>query len=292
MFIAEVSSNHGADLTRSLEFVRAARDVGADAIKFQLFRIDDLFSPEAIAANPDIARRRAWELPVEFIPELAAAARAAGLKFGCTPFWLGAVDLLRPHVDFLKIASYELLWLDLVKACARTGLPTIISSGIATLGEAEQAAKTYRAEGGVGLEMMHCVSSYPAPAEQVNLAAIATLRSACACPVGWSDHTHDPAVIQRAVHHHGATLVEFHFDLDGQGAEFGPGHCWLPAEATALIAGIRRGMSADGNGLKHPVSAEMDERLWRADPSDGLRPLLSKREELRLGMAAKAAGAS
>jgi N-acetylneuraminate synthase len=97
--------------------------------------------------------------------------------------------------------------------------------------------------------------------------------------VGWSDHSAEPGVVQRAIHAHGASLVEFHLDLDGQGAEFASGHCWLPDPMAELIRQVRAAELADGNGKKTPAPCERADRNWRADPSDGLRPLRALREE-------------
>lgn len=271
-FIAEVSSNHARDLSRALAFVDAAADAGCDAVKFQLFRIDALFAPEILARSAQHRARRDWEMPVSFVPPLAERAARRGLAFSCTPFYLEAVAELEPYVAFYKIASYELPWDDLIVACARTGKPTILSTGMATLDEVTRAAQVYRAAGGRDLSFLHCVSAYPTPPEQTNLAAIATIREATGAPCGWSDHTTSPGVLHRAIHKHGAHAVEFHLDLDRTGAEFSSGHCWLPETIAPVIAAVRAGEAADGDGVKRPVPAELSDRDWRADPSDGLRP--------------------
>ena len=280
-FVAEVSSNHHRNLDRSLQFVRTAAAIGCDAVKFQLFRVRELFAPEALRHDPKLLARESWELPVEFLPELGACCREAGIQFSCTPFYLKAVEQLLDFVDFYKVASYELLWDDLLSACARTGKPVVLSTGMATLPEVEHACSILRGAGCRDLTLLHCVSSYPAKAEECNLAAIATLRQACGCPVGWSDHSVEPGVIYRAVHHWGATMVEFHLDLEGQGAEFKAGHCWLPEPMQSVIASVRKGLIADGVAEVAPVPSELKEREWRADPQDGLRPLRSTRAGLQ-----------
>lgn len=279
-FVAEVSSNHHRDLARCLAFIDAAADIGSTAVKFQLFRIANLFAPEALAHQPDLRRREAWELPVDFLPHLAARARERGLRFGCTPFYLDAVDALVPHVDFLKIASYELLWTDLLRRCACTGKPIVLATGMATLDEITAAVGTLRASGCRDLTVLHCVSGYPAPVAECNLAAIPLLARACDCRAGWSDHSASPAVIFRAVHRWSSSMIEYHLDLDGTGAEFATGHCWLPDAMREVIATVRAGEAADGSGEKKPAASERRDRDWRADPIDGLRPLRRTRDGL------------
>lgn len=285
-FIAEVSSNHNRDLDRCLKFVDKAAAIGCWGIKFQLFKIDKLFAPEILAKSAMHRARRQWELPVEFLPAIAQRCQEKNIKFVCTPFYLKAVEELKPYVDFYKIASYELPWLDLHRACARTGKPVVFSTGIATLDEVQTGVDTLAKNKCKDITILHCVSSYPAPAKECNLAAIDTMRSQIKAPrkvklsFGWSDHSVSPAVIYRAVKKWRARTVEFHFDLEGRGAESKSGHCWLPRKIGSVISDIVKnvkktdsyGSEADGSGVKEPVSSELSERPWRADPSDGLRP--------------------
>jgi N-acetylneuraminate synthase len=208
---------------------------------------------------------------------LAARCALRDIQFSCTPFYLDAVEELKPFVDFYKIASYELLVTPLLEACARTGKPIVLSTGMATMDEIKAAAATLQSAGAKDVTLLHCVSAYPTPAGEANLAAIAAIRDATGMPVGWSDHTRRPAVIERAVHHWNAAAVEFHLDLDGKGAEYAAGHCWLPDEIAPVIARIRESLVADGDGFKGPQPSELDDREWRADPSDGMRPLRAVR---------------
>lgn len=285
VFVAEVSSNHHRDLVRCLAFIDKAAEIGCGAVKFQLFRIRKLFAPEILARREELRKREAWELPVGFLPELSARSRAKGIRFGCTPFYLEAVKELLPHVDFYKIASYELLWGDLLRACAGTGKPVVLSTGMATLGEVDEAVATLMNAGCEDLTILHCLSGYPAPVGECNLSAIATIRDHFRrSPLfprlrfGWSDHSVNPGVVLRAVHRWGAEMVEFHLDLEGEGEEFRTGHCWLPEQVRSLVASTQDGCSADGSGEKVPGPAESRERDWRADPGDGLRPLRKVRE--------------
>jgi N-acetylneuraminate synthase len=273
LFIAEASSNHGRDLDRAKAFVDAAADAGCDAVKFQLFKIDRMFAPEILAQSPKHRARAEWELPLSHLKPLAEHCSARKIQFSCTPFYREAVAELEPFVDFYKIASYELLVGDLLTACARTGKPVVLSTGMATLEEIQVAACCLQDAGARDITLLHCVSAYPTPAAEANLSAIDTIRAATGLPTGWSDHTRRPAVIERAVHRWGARAVEFHLDLDGQGAEYAAGHCWLPQEISPVIARIRESLIADGAGYKGPQPSERSDREWRADPSDGMRPL-------------------
>jgi sialic acid synthase SpsE len=272
-FIAEASSNHGRDLSRALAFVDAAADCGADAVKFQLFEIARMFAPEILARSEKHRARREWELPTAHLAPLAERCARRDIAFACTPFHLQAVAMLEPFVGFYKIASYELLVAPLLAACAGTGKPIVLSTGMATLEEISGAVETLRRAGASDITLLHCVSAYPTPAREANLSAIASLRDATGCPVGWSDHTRRSSVIERAVHHWDAAVVEFHLDLDGTGAEYAAGHCWLPEEVAPVIARVREAMTADGTGFKEPQPSEAADRDWRADPADGMRPL-------------------
>ena len=273
VFVAEVCSNHNRDLGRCLAFIDKAAEIGCDAVKFQLFKMRELFAPEILAKRADLRRREAWELPVEFLPMLAAHCHEVGIQFACTPFYLDAVEELLPYVDFFKIASYELLWDDLLITCAKTGKPVVLSTGMATLDEVWRAVVTLREAGCEDLTLLHCVSSYPVLPNECNLAAIETLSCTCGCLTGWSDHSVNPGVIYRAVHYWGASMIEFHLDLDGEGREFSIGHCWLPEQIQPVIETVKIGFEADGNGEKVPMASELFDRDWRADPSDGLRPM-------------------
>ena len=274
IFIAEASSNHGRDLSRALAFVDAAADAGCDAVKFQLFKIDRMFAPEILAQSAKHRARREWELPLAHLKPLAEHCRARGIQFSCTPFYLEAVEELAPYVDFYKVASYELLVTPLLEACARSGKPVVLSTGMATMDEITRAVDTLKNAGARDITLLHCISAYPTPAREANLSAIRAIREATGCKTGCSDHTRRAAVIERAVHHWNAAAVEFHLDLDGAGAEYAAGHCWLPEEIAPVIARIRESAVADGTGFKGPQPSEIADREWRADPSDGMRPLL------------------
>ena len=330
VFISEVSSNHFQDLERCLQFIDCSADIGCHAVKFQLFRIQELFAADILKKSKTHNLRKKWELPLSFLPVLQEKCKKRRIAFGCTPFYLDAVEELVDYVDFFKIASYELLWDDLLRQCAKTGKPIVMSTGMATMAEVRHAVKIVAQEynrenilahkydnasarqyntGSLNtslvlpqiINLLHCVSTYPSPCEESNLMAIKTMRDAfdtisegevLCCPhvsVGWSDHSVRNEVIQRAVKRWHAEIIEFHLDLDGKGEEYGSGHCWLPQDIAEVIREIHikndniqesqiGHIPMDGNGIKVPAKCEFSERNWRADPSDGLRPMLSIRE--------------
>ena len=277
-FIAEISSNHNKDIDRCFEFINQASLIGCDCIKFQLFKVDKLFAPEILSKSIEHRKRKEWELPEEFLEPLAKYTKSKGLNFSCSPFDLNAVDTLFDFVDFYKIASYELLWDELLEKCAKTGKDVIISTGMANLKEIKNAVKILKENGCTSPKILHCVSSYPAPINECNLSCIQTIRRETGCEVGWSDHSVKRSVIERAIQHWNASIVEFHLDLDGEGEEYGPGHCWLPETIAPIIYCYKESLLADGNGIKEPVSSEISDRDWRTDPIDGLRPLIKVRK--------------
>ena len=237
-FICEIGSNHNKSLDRCFAQIDVAKKIGADAVKFQLFKADRLYAPEF----PDkIAIMKGWELPPDFIPGISNYCKQVGIEFGCTPFDLEAVDILAPHVDFLKIGSYELLRKDLIQSCAKTYLPLMISTGMATWEEVEQAITE------TTTTIFHCVSGYPARPSECNLSVIQSMSYLFWGKVGWSDHTREPGVIFEAVAQ-GAKVIECHFDIDGCGWETQHGHCWLPDELKSVIDTVKIMESAIGNG--------------------------------------------
>ncbi len=290
LFIAEISSNHNGDMGRCKAMIDATAEAGCDGVKFQLFKIRELFSEEAILKNSKLLDRVKWELSEEFIPELADHAKKRNLLFSCTPFYLKAVDVLNPYVDFFKIASYELLWQDLFLSCANTGKPLVFSIGMATEDEVRSILDKLSNTSVKEILILHCNSSYPTPLSDVNLSVINTLRSKFSdylegkkIEFGWSDHTVSSSVILSSVLKYNSKMIEFHIDLEGKGYEFESGHCWLPNQIKSVIDILKETHSADGDPKIKPSPSELIERKWRADPSDGLRPLLETRAKLIKG---------
>ena len=171
MLIAEISSNHSRSLERCMNFVKSTKECGFDAIKFQLFKIDELFIKEVLEKSPEHASRRQWEFPLEFLEPISNACKQYDLKLGVTPFYLDAVEEAVEYVDFFKVASYELMWLNLHYAIIEHNMPTIISTGMAELEEIIRIKNLYETKSFdlEKLTFLHCESNYPANYETINL---------------------------------------------------------------------------------------------------------------------------
>ena len=198
-FISEISSNHNSNLKRSLKLINVSSKIGFDIVKFQLFKIDKLFSKEILFKSKNHRDRKKWELKEEYIPILAKECKKNKIKFCVTPFYLEAVDIIKPYVDFIKIASYEILWEDLLVKCAKTKKPIIISTGMANMKEVINAVKILKKNGAKKIIILHCVSNYPAKLKSLNLSAISTLRKKTKLDIGWSDHSAKSLVVYKAI---------------------------------------------------------------------------------------------
>jgi N,N'-diacetyllegionaminate synthase len=264
--IAEAGVNHNADPDMAHRLVDAAADAGAEAVKFQTFDPARLASAVAVKADyqrrssPGASQREMLEalvLPRALHPELQTHAAERGLCFLSTPFDEESANFLASlGVPALKVASGEVTNHAFLAHVARLGLPVLLSTGMSTLGEVEAAVAVLEDAGAAGrLAMLHCVSSYPAPAAESNLRAMDTLRHRFRVPVGWSDHTEGIAVALAAVAR-GADILEKHFTLDRRLP--GPDHAASlePDELATLVAGVRQVRSSLGDGVKRPVSSE------------------------------------
>lgn len=268
--IAEAGANHNRDLTTALRLIDVAAEAGADAVKFQTYTAEGLYSRH----TPDMEylkksgvvgeRESVWdlikrvEIPWEWHADLARHAQSVGITFLSTPFEEAAIDLLEEvGVPAYKIASYEVNHLPLIERAARTGKPLLISTGMASLGDIERALDTARAAGAHDLLLMHCAVNYPPLFENLNLHAITTLQHAFRLPVGWSDHTmgHTADVVAVAL---GACAVEKHFTLSRD--QSGPDHSFAlePDELTSMVRAIREAEAAMGSSVKRVTEAEAE----------------------------------
>ena len=284
-FIAEISSNHNGDLKRCLKFIDEAKKAGFDAVKFQLFKIDKLFAKDILKKKPFLKKRKLWELPVSFIPKIKKHCLKKKIDFGCTPFYLEAVEELKDYVDFFKIASYELLWDKLFEACILTKKRLIFSTGMSTIREIDSRIKFFKKKKFDKFEIMHCVSSYPAKIKNLNLKTIQFIRNLIKkkniknkIKLGWSDHSVNEAVIYKSIFQYEAELIEMHVDLDKKGNEHHFGHCWLFKDAKKIINNVRTFQNNKEILGKKIDTMEKKERKWRTDNTDGLRPFAKFRK--------------
>ncbi|HEU4369326.1 MAG TPA: N-acetylneuraminate synthase [Methylomirabilota bacterium] len=268
--VAEAGVNHNGDLELARRLVDAAAEAGADAVKFQTFRTDALVSGAAPKARYQVETtggdesQRAMLTRLELGPEAHAVLRdhaaARGIVFFSTPFDEASADLLdRLGVELLKVPSGEATNVPLLRHLAAKGRPIILSTGMCTLDEVATAVATLREAGDPPLAILHCVSAYPAPAEDTNLRAMDTLRARFGCPVGLSDHSLGLEIPLAAVAR-GAAVLEKHLTLDR--ALAGPDHraSLEPADFAALVRGVRAVEAALGDGDKRPMPSELDTR--------------------------------
>jgi len=253
--IAEIGSNHNKDKKIAKKMIDEAAKAGVDAVKFQTFRAEKLYSKKTPKFSKDTVKPfdliKSIEIPREWHKDLLSYAGNKGLDFLSSPFDYEAVDELdKIGVIAFKIASFEIVDLELIKYVAKKKKTIILSTGMANLGEIEDAINTIKSQGNDDIILMHCNSLYPTPVNVVNLNAIETMYSAFKVPVGFSDHTLGTNIAIAAVTK-GAKVIEKHFTLDRTMS--GPDHSFAiePHELKKLVTEIRDVEKALGNGMKH-----------------------------------------
>ena len=263
--IAEMSANHNQDFHKAVKIIESAKEAGANAVKLQTY------TPDTITINCDNDYFRikgtSWEgkslyelygeayTPWEWQPKLKKIANDLGMDLFSTPFDHTAVDFLeKMDVPAYKVASFELLDLPLLRKIAQTGKPIIMSTGMATLAEIDEAVSTIRETGGNQLALLKCTSAYPAPADEMNLRTIPHLADAFGVPVGLSDHTLGIAVPVAAVAL-GACIIEKHFTLSRQNPGPDSAFSLEPCEFKEMVDAIRTTENALGE-----VSYEITEK--------------------------------
>lgn len=288
--IAEAGSNHNRDLGTAFQLIEVAAEAGADAVKFQTYTAEGLYSiktPTMSYLEDDglvDEDETVWDLikriqiPWEWHDQLASKADEVGIDFLSTPFEEAAVDVLESvGVPAYKTASYEINHLPLLERCAKTGKPLLVSTGMASMGDIERALDTLNEAGADQVLLMHCAINYPPSFADLNLRAIETMRRAFQVPVGWSDHTmgHTADVVAVAL---GACAVEKHFTLDRD--QEGPDHPFAvePDELAAMVEAIREAEASLGSPVKRVTEAEAE--MYRL----GRRSLVASRD-LRAGHA-------
>ena len=272
--VAEISANHNQSFEHAVRLIHSAKEVGADAVKFQTYTPDTM---TISCNNPyfQIGKGTIWEghnlydlyndayTPWEWQPELKSLAESLDLDFFSTPFDPTAVDFLEDmNVSAYKIASFEIVDLPFIKQVAQTGKPIIMSTGMATLTEIDEAVQTICKAGGMQLALLQCKSAYPAAPDEMNLRTIPHLSETFGVPIGLSDHTLGIMVSVAAVSL-GACIIEKHFTLSRD--KRGPDSAFSmePNEFRAMVEAIRTVERALGEVSYEVTNQEVASRVFR-----------------------------
>lgn len=266
--VAEAGSNHNGDLKMAMSLIDVAVSASADAVKFQIFKAESLCSstgPKSRYQQDNTCPGQSYQellkglqLDRESFYELKAYAESKGIIFFATPFDDESVDfLVELGVPAFKVGSGDTDNLPLISREAKNNLPMIISTGMSTLSEIEDAIMAVKNAGNNDIILMHATSAYPASYEDVNLRAIGMIREAFGLPVGYSDHTISQSSCIAAVAL-GAVMIEKHITLDRNLP--GPDHFMScpPDEFKELVRSIREVELALGKPLKRALPSEMD----------------------------------
>lgn len=273
--IAEMSGNHNRSLDRALAIVEAAAAVGAHAIKLQTYTADtitlDIKDREFFISD----EKSPWKgsclhdlytlayTPWEWHQPIMKRAKELGLVCFSSPFDETAVDFLEGlDVPAYKIASFEIVHLPLIKKVAETGKPIIISTGMATIGEIDDAVRTARRAGCDEIALLKCTSTYPATPENSNIHTIPHMRDLFGCEVGLSDHTLSIGAAAAAVAY-GATIVEKHFTLKRADGGVDSAFSMEPDEFRILVQETKSAWQAIGGVVYGPLNEEKSSLIFR-----------------------------
>lgn len=264
--IAEAGVNHNGSMELALKLVDAAKDAGADYIKFQTFKAEKLVSKYAGAADYQKENLKADVNQLEMLKKLSLSyedfktlkeyAAKKGIGFISTPFDLDSIEFLKElDMDFYKLPSGAVTNLPYLEAVAKTGKPIVMSTGMSDLEEVREALTVLQDKGAKDITILQCNTEYPTPFEDVNLKAMNTMKEEFCYPVGYSDHTKGIEISLAAVAM-GATVIEKHFTLDRTLP--GPDHVASlePDELKQMISSIRNIEKAIGTGIKEPSPSE------------------------------------
>jgi N-acetylneuraminate synthase len=272
--IAELSANHGGRYERAEELVRAAAEAGADAAKVQSYTADTM-TLDADTPPFQVGEGMLWkgrtlydlyeeaQTPYEWYPRLRAVAEDVGIDFFSSPFDRAAVEFLDAQdAPVLKIASFELVDLELIRDAAATGRPLIMSTGMAGPEEIDEAVSTARAAGATELILLRCNSAYPAPADEMDLRTIPDMAQRWGVPVGLSDHTvgHAAAVVAVAL---GAVVLEKHLTISRAEPTADAAFSLEPQEFRAMVDAVREAEAALGGVRYGPSEHEQASADYR-----------------------------
>lgn len=265
--IAEAGVNHNGNVELAKKMVEVAKKSGADAIKFQTFKAEQLVTTRLQKAEYQQKTTDKSESQLEMLKklqltqaefiELKSCCSQIGIEFLSTPFDLESLEFLH-HIGLKrwKIPSGEITNLPYLIKIAETKLPVILSTGMATMEEVAEAINVLKKNGTVEMSLLHCTTEYPTPYNDVNLTAMNTMQREFSMPVGYSDHTMGIEISIAAVAM-GATIIEKHFTLDRN--MNGPDHqaSLEPDKLREMVEAIRHVEEAMGDGIKQPAQSEI-----------------------------------
>jgi N-acetylneuraminate synthase len=262
--IAEAGSNHNGDLEIAKELIDVAADAGADAVKFQTFRAEDMYVEESGQVDylednrPIYEIIESMEMPYDWIPELYDYCHEKDVLFLSTPFDKRSADELAEYVTAWKIASYTMSHHPFLKHLAGTDKPIIMSTGAHKMNEIEESVDVLQKHGCANLVLLHCIASYPTPLKDINVAVVENLQESFGLNSGLSDHTMDPVTAPSAAVALGAAVIEKHFTLD-KGMD-GPDHQFAlePDELRNMITAVRKTEEAVGEKEKQILDVEKE----------------------------------
>jgi len=274
--IAEAGSNwkcgsYEDDLKRAKELITIASNAGADAVKFQTYKPDSTYVHDPgkskylsnLQINDDVYDLfEKFSMPYEMIPELAEFCKKKNILFMSTCFSVQDAKEVDQHVQFHKVASYEINHVRLLEFLSKTKKPIFISTGASTYEEIDFAVNLVKNNGNDQICLMQCTSKYPCPIEALNLSVIPQMGSKYGLPIGFSDHSTDPVFAPILAVGLGATAIEKHFTLDRSLP--GPDHAFalIPNELELMIKSIRNVELAKGSGKKEILDVEQELRKF------------------------------
>ena len=271
--IAEMSANHAGDISRAKEIIHAAKEAGADCIKIQTY------TPDTITIDCDLPYfhisdgtwngenlyqlyKKAYT-PWEWQKELLEEAKKTGIDFFSTPFDNTAVDFLEEiGIEFYKIASFELVDIPLIEYVASKGKPMIMSTGMATLAEIDEAVNAVRNQGNNNLALLRCASAYPAITDEMNLRTMQNMGETFGVPCGLSDHSMGSIGAVTAVAL-GASIIEKHFCIDRSIENPDSSFSMNPTEFKQMVCDIRQAEKAIGCVQYGPTEQEKSSQIFR-----------------------------
>ena len=270
LVIAEAGVNHNGSYEIACQLVDAAKDAGADYIKFQTFHSENLVSKNAKKADYQVETTgedtqlnmlKKLELSEQEFIYLKDYCRKKEIRFLSTPFDFDSIRFLNQlDIPFWKIPSGEVTNYPYLVALAKTGKPIVMSTGMCDLSDISNAIRVLKENGAGDISLLHCNTEYPTPYEDVNLRAVLTMKSEFGCEVGYSDHTQGIEIPIAAVAM-GATIIEKHFTLDRN--MDGPDHkaSLEPDELKQMVTAIRNVENAMGSGVKTASKSERKNKV-------------------------------